>query len=348
MHGLSVVPHRPGSAELGEFPEPETPPGWLLVGALAVGVCVTDREIVAGVHGEAPPDQKRLGIGHESLGRVLRAPRGSGFAPGDLVASIVRRPDPVPCSSCAAGEWDMCRNGRYVELGIKGLDGCCRERYPLDPAFAIKVDPKLGPVGVLLEPASVLAKAWEHIERIGRRASWRPRKVLVTGAGPVGLLGALFATKLGLDVHVLDHVTDGPKPGLVRDLGATYHSDGIEEAAERADVILECTGSSRLVFAALGLTTHAGILCLTGLSTGARMLEVDVAELNCRMVLENDVMFGSVNANRRHYESAAAVLARSDRSWLGRLLTRPVPLEGWSEALHAERDDVKTVIDFTL
>ena len=164
----------------------------MLVRALALGICGTDREIVEGKYGTAPPGRSRLVLGHESLGRVQESPADSGFAAGDLVVGVVRQPDPVPCVNCAAGEWDMCRNGRYTEHGIKERDGFGAELWRIDPAFAIKIDPTLGHLGVLLEPASVVAKAWEHAERIGRRAVWEPRRVLVTGAGPIGLLaGAL-------------------------------------------------------------------------------------------------------------------------------------------------------------
>jgi hypothetical protein len=65
-------------------------------------------------------------------------------------------------------------------------------------------------------------------------------------------------------------------------------------------------------------------------------------------VLENDVVFGTVNANRRHYEAGATALARADRAWLERLITRRVPLERWSDALERERHDVKVVLDFDL
>src|SRR5205085_2118428 len=124
---------------------------------------------------------------------------GSGLNEGDLVVAIVRRPDPVPCPNCAAGEWDMCRNGLYTESGIHGRDGFMADRFRVEPGFAVPLDPKLARVGMLLEPASILAKAWEHIERIGRRAVWTPRKVLVTGAGPVGLLAALMGVQCGLE-----------------------------------------------------------------------------------------------------------------------------------------------------
>jgi glucose 1-dehydrogenase len=318
-----------------------------LVETLAVGICSTDLEIVAGAYGEAPPGKERLILGHESLGRVREAPAGSGLKPGDLVVGIVRRPDPVPCPNCAAGEWDMCRNGRYTERGIKGLDGYCSERYRIRPEFAVPVAPHLGRVGVLLEPASVLAKAWEHVERIGKRAVWEPRRVLVTGAGPIGLLAALIGVQRGLHVDVLDRLTTGPKPGLVRDLGADYHTDSVEELARGADVVIECTGVGQLVFDAMQNTAPDSIVCLTGISSGGRPLSVDMAALNKGMVLENDVVFGSVNANRRHYEKAADALAKADAGWLERLITRRVPLDHWSEALKRRPDDVKTVIELS-
>jgi hypothetical protein len=66
------------------------------------------------------------------------------------------------------------------------------------------------------------------------------------------------------------------------------------------------------------------------------------------MVLNNDVVFGSVNANRRHYELAAAALDRADKAWLGRLISRRVPLKNWQEALENRPDDIKVVIDFRL
>jgi threonine dehydrogenase-like Zn-dependent dehydrogenase len=227
----------------------------------------------------------------------------------------------------------MCRNGRYTECGIKERDGFCRERFRIEPAFAVRIDPSLGSLGVLLEPASILAKAWDHVERIGRRARWEPRRVLVTGAGPIGLLAALMGVQRGLEVHVLDRVTDGPKPDLVRRLGAAYHTGSVAEAGAGADVVIECTGVGQLVFEAMRHNAPDGIVCLTGISSGGRELSVDAAALNKAMVLENDVVFGSVNANRRHYEQGAQALANADRGWLERLITRWVPLADVSDAL---------------
>jgi len=346
MRALTIRPGTPDSLQLEDVPEPDPRTGRLLVRALALGICGTDREIVSGKYGTAPAESERLILGHESLGRVQDAPPGSGFAKGDLVVGIVRQPDPVPCVNCAAGEWDMCRNGRYTEHGIKELHGFGAEWWRIDPGFAVKVDPALGNLGVLLEPASVVAKAWEHIERIGRRGVWEPRCVLVTGAGPIGLLAALMARQRDLELHVLDRATSGLKPALVHALGGTYHTGKISELGFEADVIIECTGAPSVVMEVIGCTAPNGIVCLAGVSAAGAKRLVDAGALNRDIVLENEVIFGSVNANRRHYEAAVRALAAAERSWLERLVTRRVPLTRWREAFESRPDDVKTVLQF--
>ena len=144
MRALTVQAGRSGSLRNEEVPDPSPSRGELLVRGLAVGVCGTDKEIVSGEYGWAPPGRERLVLGHESLGVVEQAPADSEFSAGDLVVGVVRRPDPEPCGACAAGEWDMCRNGQYTERGIKELDGYASERWTVPEQFAVQVDPSPG------------------------------------------------------------------------------------------------------------------------------------------------------------------------------------------------------------
>jgi threonine dehydrogenase-like Zn-dependent dehydrogenase len=347
MRAITVLPGSKGSARLDDLAEPLESAGSVLVEGLALGICGTDVEIADGDYGWAPPGKDRLVLGHESLGRVLEAPESSGLDRGDLVVGIVRRPDPVPCPNCAIDEWDMCRNGRYTEHGIKELDGFGAERWRIEPELAVKVDPGPGDLGVLLEPASVVAKAWEHVERIGGRARWEPERVLVTGAGPIGLLAALLGVQRRLEVHVLDRVTEGPKPDLVRDLGATYHHGSVDEACQEVDVVVECTGVGEIVFDVMDNLTPNGVVCLAGVSSGGRTISIDAGALNRELVLSNNVIVGSVNANRRHYQQAATALANADKDWLGRLVTRRVPLDRFEEALERGPHDIKVIVQLT-
>ena len=311
------------------------------------GVCGTDVEIVEGKYGWAPPGKTRLILGHESLGRVIDPGPTSRLKKGDLVVGIVRRPDPVPCPNCAVGEWDMCRNGQYTERGIKEIHGFMSERWRIEPEYAIKVDPSLGILGVLLEPMTVITKALEQVFLAGQRAFWEPRTALVTGAGPIGLLAALRLSARNLKVHVLDRADSGLKPELVRALGATYHTGSVLDLDFEPDVIVECTGVGSVISDSIQKVGAGGIICLTGVGAGGGVASRAAADVAAAVVLKNNVIVGSVNANKRHWYKAGQNLAASDREWLGRLITRREKPENFKQALQRQPDDIKVVIQFS-
>ena len=347
MKALSVIPGTADSADMVDWPEPQAREDALLVRSRGIGICGTDVEIIAGDYGEAPPTEERLILGHESLGEVLEAPPGSGFEPGQLVVGVVRRPDPEPCDHCAQDEWDMCRNERYVESGIKQRHGYAQELYTLEPEFAVPVDAELGDLGVLVEPASVVAKAGTLALHILQRSAVPPRTALITGAGPIGLLAALATTQHGLDTYVVDIVESGPKPDLVRDLGATYHAGPIDELTIAADMVIECTGVGSVVREASHRASPGAVIALTGIASSQSVADIDLNLMNKNMVLNNVVLFGSVNAGRGHYDSAVRILSRADPDWLRRLISRRVPAERWREAIERRPDDVKVVLDLS-
>jgi glucose 1-dehydrogenase len=346
MKAVTVQPGVEGSVSYEDVPEPDESTGSILVEAVAVGICGTDVEISSGAYGWAPSGRDRLILGHESLGRVVDPGRDPSVQAGDLIVGIVRRPDPVPCPNCAVGEWDMCRNGRYTERGIKEIDGFMSERWRIEPGYFTKVDPTLGLVGVLLEPTTVVAKAWELVGAMRSRAFWDPRHVLVTGAGPIGMLAALIGSLYGLEVHVLDRVTEGAKPQLVRDLGATYHAGAVADVGIQPDVVIECTGVGAVILDAIRQVGSGGVVCLTGVGGGGAPSAVPSGEMAKDIVLQNNVVVGSVNANRRHFYRAGEALAAADRGWLERLITRRVRPENIADALAREPDDIKVVVDF--
>ncbi|MDQ1495571.1 MAG: glucose 1-dehydrogenase, partial [Actinomycetota bacterium] len=345
VRALSVVPGKPDTVSVQDQPDPSADEGSVLVQGLLVGVCGTDIEIINEGYGWPPPGQDRLVLGHESLGQVIDAPAGSGFTAGDLIAGIVRRPDPLPCEPCGMGQWDFCRNGNYTERGIKERNGYAATQWRVEPEFAMKLDAKLGDVGVLMEPTTVVSKAWEQSELIASRVPFERKIALVTGAGPIGLLAALLGVQRGYEVHVLDRVDSGPKPALVRELGATFHAGDVSDIGVRPDIVIECTGYGPLVFELTGVAANDAVICLAGISGASREVAARLDRINKQMVLDNIVLFGSVNAAKRHYEQAAAALAKADFDWLGRLVTRKVPLSSFADALVRRDDDVKVAID---
>lgn len=354
MKAFVVSPRRTGSARLADVPPPQPSPDQALVRVVAVGVDGTDRELMRGEYGEAPAGENDLIIGHESLGRVVSTPNG-GLRTGQLVVAIVRRPDPVPCVNCAAGEWDMCLNGLYTERGIKGAHGFLAEQYTENPRYLVPVPESLAAVAVLLEPLSIVEKAVEQSYRIQSRLVWTPRRALVLGAGTIGTLATLLLRLQGLDVYLYSRGVGGRGRQVAEAAGAAYLSaearpldHAIASEIGPLDLIVEATGHSRLAFDAMHAIGANGVICLTAVSGGSRTLCIDSDHLNLEMVLANKVVFGTVNANRRHFERGVVDLQAIEARWPGlaeRVITRRVPLEQFTSAELERPDELKVVVD---
>ena len=162
----------------------------------------------------------------------------------------------------------------------------------------------------------------------------------------LALLAGLMGVQRDLDVHVYDRATEGIKPALVRDMGATYHASSLDTLPRDFDIVIECTGAGPVVVNAPLQTAMDGIVCLLGVSGNRESTPVAAGRLNDALVLGNRIVFGSVNANRRHFEIAHDALRAADRSWLSRLVTRRVPFDRATEAFEKRDGDVKTVIVF--
>ena len=213
---------------------------------------------------------------------------------GDLVAGIVRRLDPVPCTTASRRVGHVPQRP-YTERGIKEIDGFMSERWRIEPNYAVKVDASLGLLGVLLEPTTVVTKAWEHLSAVGQRAYWRPRTVLVTGAGPIGLLAALLGRQQGLEVHVLDRAQSGPKPDLVRDLGATYHTGRVPDLPLEPDAIIDVL--ARRDCRRASARWRPAVSCVSPASAAAAARSLTRPQTWPPVVLQNNVVLGTVNAN---------------------------------------------------
>ncbi len=354
MRAITIRPGQAGSVQVGDIPEPVPGPGQALLQTLSVGVCGTDREILAGAHGAAPAGRDVLIPGHECLARVLRAPDGSGLAAGQLVVPTVRRPCGRPeCYPCAHDHPDMCVTLGYTERGIQGADGYQCERFTEVPRYLVAVPAALGAAAVLLEPTSVVAKAVEEAARVQRaRLAWEPRAALVTGAGPVGLLGAMLLRLRGLDVTVYDRMpADSFKARAAAAVGARYLCADQAKLGEGGpfDWILECTGAPPVVFGSIPALAPCGVLCLLGVSGTEGTLSVPAAAVNRQLVLTNGLLFGSVNASREAFTAGAQALAAAQAAWPGwleRLITRRVAPNAVGQAVDLGPEDVKAVVEW--
>ena len=240
----------------------------------------------------------------------------------------------------------MCRNGQYTERGIKQIDGFMSERWRIEPEYAMKVDRSLGLLGVLLEPTTVVTKAWEQVQAVGQRAFWEPRTVLVTGAGPIGLLAALVwpAARPGR-ARVWTASSQAPSPSSFGPWGRRTTPGALRMSASTPTSSSSAPASAKS--SPTASTWHRAAESSASRASAAEAARRASPQMSPQtIVLQNNVIVGSVNANRRHWYKAVQVLARADRAWLGRLITRCEGPEGFMRALQRQPEDIKVVIQF--
>lgn len=327
---------------------------------LHVGIDGTDIEIDRAEYGEAPPGQDFLIIGHESFGVIDAVGAGvREFKPGDSVVAMVRRPD--DCGPCKSGEPDMCIKGQYTERGIKGRHGYMAEYYVEAPEYLVRVPPELREVAVLLEPVSVVEKGVRHAWAIqGRMRDWQPKRALVLGAGPVGLLAAMLVRLRGLETIVYSRRPSPAHDAKVQELGGRHvakldergqivnHLGALPEKFGPFDFLFEATGAPSATMGAMRIIGPDGVLCLASVTGGESPMEICASCLNMDLVLGNRVVFGTVNANRVDFENGVRDMARSLEQWpgwLARMITRRLPLDRFREGFERSPGDMKVVVE---
>ncbi|MFL5964163.1 MAG: alcohol dehydrogenase catalytic domain-containing protein [Gaiellaceae bacterium] len=332
MLALVTEPAVPHSTRVADVPEP-TGDG-VLLRVLEVGVCGTDREISEGLFG-VPAEGSSLVLGHESLARVERD--GHGFSKGDLVTATVRR-SCRHCLACEEGAPDSCLTGDYFERGITRLDGFARELVVEDPAQLIRIPPSLGRLGVLVEPTSICQRAIRHALTIGRRQPWQLERALVVGAGAIGMISTYLLRLAGVEVWT---ASLEPRSELVPASGARYVSTSDTSLADLRDetggfdLVVSAVPDAQAMADSLGLLRRSGIACLLGVDGREQTVSIDGPTIGLDAVLENRVLFGSVNAHRQDWLAAVDSLDRARERWpeaLEAFVGRRVPLDRFAEA----------------
>jgi threonine dehydrogenase-like Zn-dependent dehydrogenase len=342
MQALVTEPATPHSTRVEDVDEPSG--DGVLLRVLEVGVCGTDREISEGAFGVPPEGTQRLVLGHEALAVVQR--EGGGFSSGDLVTATVRR-SCGHCLACGEGAPDSCLTGDYSERGITRLDGFACELVLEDPKQLVPIPRSLGRLGVLAEPTSICARAVRHTLAIGGRQPWAPARALVLGGGAVGLLSTMLLRLGGQEVVV---ASLEPENSIAEALGARYASTKSTELADlgRFDIVMHAVGDAQLAADALGLLGRSGVACLLGIDGREQKVELDGRVLGTDTVLENRVLFGSVNAHREDWLAGVEALEQARTTWPGaleELIGLRVPLDRFEDAFAFHGGKATLVID---
>ncbi len=367
MKAIRVVPSRK-RIEVADMPEPALrAPGDVDVRTLEVGICGTDKEIARFEYGEPPPNEEALIIGHEALGEVVAVGDAvEGLRPGDLVVPMVRRPCPhASCLACRNGHQDFCYTGDYVERGIKQAHGFLTERIVDDARYMVRVPQSLRSIAVLTEPLTIAEKALAQVWHIQERLPWAcrnaraagqapPLRALVLGAGPVGLLGAMLLRHEGFETVVYSREPrDGHKARLVERFGGRYVSaqdyepDALLGAIERVDLVYEAIGASQPAFDVLRVLGPNAVFVFTGVPGRKCPVEIAGDAIMRDVVINNQLLFGTVNAGREAYDAAVtdlATFAEKDPEGVQALITGRYPMEDAEAPLSGEAGGIKNVV----
>jgi len=327
----TAVLRAPGDVVVEERAVPEPGPGEVLVRVSAVGVCGSDTHYYE--HGrigrfvvESP-----LVLGHEAAGEVAAVGAGvSGLHAGQRVSIEPGVPD-LTCAQCLAGRYNLCPNMRF--FATPPVDGALAEYVVVHAAFAHPVPETIGDdAAALLEPLSV--GIWA-CRRGGVTAGSR---VLVTGAGPIGLVAVQSALAFGAtDVVVSD--VNPVRLALAKELGATQVLDARTERAtdlgRPPTVLLECSGHPGATADAVRALDRAGRAVLVGMGGDEVTLPLSVLQ-------EREVEVTGTFRYAGTWPTAIALVA-SGRVDLDRLVTGSYGLDRTEEALTAGRRDPESV-----
>lgn len=368
MRAVAVVPAEK-AIRLIDHPAPRLErPGDVMVHMLDVGICGTDREIARFDYGRPPPGSPYLVLGHESLGQVAEVGEAvTRVRPGDLVVTMVRRPCPhADCRGCTRGRPDFCYTRDFTERGISGRHGFMTETIVDEERYLHVVPAHLSSVGVLIEPLTIAEKALLQVRDVQDRLPWTAsgsaagvgfgQRAVVLGAGPVGLLGCLALRVRGFETCVYSREPAGSAKGRwVESVGARYLSSAdvpiadLTERIGRIDLFYEATGASALSFQAIEELGTNGVFVFTGVPGRKGPIQINGDLIMRRLVLDNQLVFGTVNAGPEAFEAAIVDLALFHDRWpdaLAGLITGRHPPEDFAELLTGPRSGIKPVIRF--
>lgn len=364
MKALGVFPARKEVGLLTHAAPVLTLPEHVGVRTLEVGVCGTDREICSFAYGTPPEGSDYLVLGHEALGEVTEVGSGvKNLKVGDLVVPSVRRPCPHhACNPCRADRQDFCFTGDFTERGIKMTHGYMTECFVEEEKHLNIVPKELREVAVLVEPLTVAEKALAQVWRVQSRLPWANgspepgtgKTAVVLGAGPVGILGAMALIVNGFKTYVYSRSPEpNPKADLVNSIGARYVSSQTMSAAAFAkevghvDLVYEALGVASVTFEVLKILGLNGVFVFTGIPPHKPAIPVEADILMRDMVLKNQVVVGTVNADRPAFENAIRDLGVFRQRWpkaIRSVISGRYPMEAYRELLLGKATGIKNVI----
>ena len=258
----SLVCVEPGSLVVEERPAPERAEGEVLVRIRRVGICGTDMHIF---RGRQPYLVYPRVIGHEFAGEVQEAPADSVFVPGDTV-TVMPYLSCGTCVACRKGKTNCCT--RLEVLGVH-RDGALADYVSVPSRFVMKVE------GLSLDQAAMIEFLSIGAHAVRRAAVATGQRVLVVGAGPIGLAACQFSKLRGAHVTAIDSRADrlafaSQSLGVDATLELSEGTAALlsqQTRGEWFDVVFDATGNPKAMETGFGYVCHGGTYALISVVT---------------------------------------------------------------------------------
>ncbi|MBI2426956.1 MAG: glucose 1-dehydrogenase [Candidatus Kerfeldbacteria bacterium] len=344
-----------------DIPKPEISTGdEVLIRILQTGIGGTDRSLLKHHLVDPPETDDFLILGHETFGVVEDlGDQVRGLKKGDVIVPMVRRGCGI-CPSCRHNKSDYCYTGLFKEHGIHKLHGFLTSYTVVPAKYVVKVPRGLRDVAIWAESLSIVEKAIAQMRLVQMRVpnlcdhpqhEWHDKnwggckRALVIGAGPIGFLATALLRLEQMEVYVLEIVPeDSLKVQLVKEMGAhfvdgnTFPPEKIVEAIGHVDIIFEASGVSDLALQFIPLMARNSVYVMTGIPRAEiKPTEVDANLLLRHIVRQNQVIIGSVNGNREHFERALIHMIRIEKTFhsiLERAITHHFPLKDFEKGFY--------------
>ncbi|MGW8392637.1 zinc-binding alcohol dehydrogenase family protein [Pseudoduganella sp. HUAS MS19] len=328
----TLVCQAPGELRINEVPLPVPAPGEVLLRVRRIGLCGTDMHIFRGTQ---PFLQYPRVMGHELSGEIASAPAGSGLETGDQVY-VMPYLSCGRCIACRRGKTNCC--GNIQVLGVH-RDGGMAEYLALPAQFVFRTD------GISLDEAAMLEFLAIGAHAVRRGAVKEGQRVLVVGAGPIGLAVTLFARLNGAQVTVLDSREDRlafsrevlKAPYTVLAGGGDKQLMAALTEGEFYDVVFDATGNVKAMERGLEFVAHGGSYVLVSIVLDR--ISFSDPEFHKR----ETTLLGSRNATADDFRAVLAAV-KAGLVPTGLMNTHRSTLEGFVDVLPQWMDPASGVI----
>jgi threonine dehydrogenase-like Zn-dependent dehydrogenase len=347
-----------GGIRLIDVPLQPLDPDEILVRITRVAFTRRDRLLLENKEAVLPDGEDFIIPGHIAMGKVVET--GSlvkDFEPGDIVVPTIRR----DCDRCIDARSDLCPHpDRYQDSGLSGAHGFARDLITIRGRYLIKIPPHLENLALLLAPLSVAEKAHHEAVQITKRYNFYcyhesedvvPR-ALITGMGPVGIMMTYLLSLYSYRLTVFcRRESDDLRSRILEPIDLEYINTSrvpigrLEKAGYSFGQLFETTGDPEYMLSVMPFMSPNAVMAVMGApgnDSKEKILEVDVNRIFSRMVLGNQVIFGSLKAGRDAFESAVKHLTELSDLYgdsLASLLTDTFPLAEYHRLLSLNTRD---------